>query len=177
MTATTAAAATVEATTGIATATTAATAATATTAATAASVAAAANGSKNLTNFFFSSFLPPPASRWGRRRRYETLGLAPTGGICDLRASCLVTEFAARPEEGGRVPYPTTGFGAAYVLAHETGHTLGMRHDGQGGCKLSLSLFVHVVAVVAVAHHVAAATVAGVALVVVVVVVLHDAPP
>ena len=34
--------------------------------------------------------------------------------------------------------YPTTGFSAAYILAHEVGHTLGMKHDGiEDGCDWS----------------------------------------
>ena len=44
-------------------------------------------------------------SRWGsRKRRYDTLGLAPTGGICDEEASCVVTEFSATPQEIGKEP-------------------------------------------------------------------------
>ncbi len=69
-------------------------------------------------------------SPWGSRR-YDTLGLAPTGGICDKEASCLAVEFGAEPKDVGAAPYPTTGFGAAYILAHEMGHSLGMKHDGK----------------------------------------------
>ena len=33
------------------------------------------------------------------------------------------------------------GFSAAYVLAHELGHTMGMKHDGDDGCEVYFIAF------------------------------------
>ena len=76
---------------------------------------------------------------WGKSNGlnfYEILGLARTGGMCNADYSCLAVELGVWSALGNS--YPTTGFSAAYTLAHELGHSLGMKHDGTNNdCEVS----------------------------------------
>uniref|UniRef100_A0A803T0G1 ADAM metallopeptidase with thrombospondin type 1 motif 18 n=1 Tax=Anolis carolinensis TaxID=28377 RepID=A0A803T0G1_ANOCA len=48
----------------------------------------------------------------------DTLGFAPISGMCSKYRSCTINE--------------DTGLGLAFTVAHESGHNLGMIHDGEG---------------------------------------------
>ncbi|XP_037797029.1 A disintegrin and metalloproteinase with thrombospondin motifs adt-1-like [Penaeus monodon] len=52
----------------------------------------------------------------------STVGLAYVGGMCSSKVSCTISEG--------------TSFAAAYIAAHEIGHNLDMRHDGDSDAWL-----------------------------------------
>ena len=52
----------------------------------------------------------------------KIVGLAPVSGMCDPKTSCTVSEG--------------NHFESVFVIAHEFGHNLGMKHDGRTGENL-----------------------------------------
>ncbi|XP_037351595.1 A disintegrin and metalloproteinase with thrombospondin motifs 14 isoform X2 [Talpa occidentalis] len=61
------------------------------------------------------------------RQNFGPSGYAPITGMCHPLRSCALNH--------------EDGFSSAFVVAHETGHVLGMEHDGQGnGCADETSL-------------------------------------
>ncbi|XP_063597034.1 A disintegrin and metalloproteinase with thrombospondin motifs 16-like isoform X2 [Penaeus indicus] len=58
----------------------------------------------------------------GKPKQNSTVGLAYVGGMCSSKVSCTISEG--------------TSFAAAYIAAHEIGHNLDMRHDGDSDAWL-----------------------------------------
>lgn len=56
-----------------------------------------------------------------------TMGLARVGGMCTNQHNCVIGELGVTNSMGK--PYPSAGFTAVFVMAHEVGHNLGMYHD------------------------------------------------
>jgi len=66
------------------------------------------------------------------RKNGVTMGLARVGGMCTNAHNCVIGELGVTNSMGK--PYPSAGFTAVFVMAHEIGHNLGMFHDNTAGC-------------------------------------------
>ncbi|XP_071487729.1 A disintegrin and metalloproteinase with thrombospondin motifs 14-like [Diadema antillarum] len=58
--------------------------------------------------------------------QYNLLGLAYVGAVCSLHRKCQITE--------------NSGLSAGFVMSHESGHNLGLWHDGTYGCAESVNI-------------------------------------
>ena len=66
------------------------------------------------------------------------MGLARVGGMCTNQHNCVIGELGVTNSRGK--PYPSAGFTAVFVMAHEIGHNLGMHHDHSVG-SLNFELY------------------------------------
>ena len=75
------------------------------------------------------------------RRSYATMGLAAVGGICIQNTrppyNCVIGEMGVKDFQGK--PYPSCGFTAVFVMAHEIGHNLGKVSSDYKYIKIELS--------------------------------------
>ena len=63
------------------------------------------------------------------------MGLARVGGMCSNQHNCVIGELGVTNTRGK--PYPSAGFTAIFVMAHEVGHVLGFNHpDTHAGMNL-----------------------------------------
>ena len=67
-----------------------------------------------------------------------TMGLARVGGMCSNQHNCVIGELGVTNTRGK--PYPSAGFTAIFVMAHEVGHNLGMFHDDTVSSQGSLGV-------------------------------------
>jgi len=59
---------------------------------------------------------------------YSTMGLSTVTGTCEIDYQGVIAEVGVTDQRGN--PYPSTGFLAIFVMAHEIAPNFGNHHDG-----------------------------------------------